>query len=256
MWHESCALDVPCDENKISLPACLSIATACSALKNIRLDREDDIPSDESNMRATRRIAAAKGFHQLPRTIQDMTLCCSSLAWFKLDEFRRPNASPEQDPSRAALQEFSMQLQNLHLESLEVFAELFCSNGLGLPIEAYWPYLETLQLKDQVSPFGGMKLVYPVGLIREQYLDRLYTSLGHAAQKTPSLKSIVITHSSLDYELELSIKNERWNLTLCVMDKYQPSPEFLKAWKVPGGSLKPCINKYWRQGTYASWPPS
>lgn len=139
MWYESCALDVPCDENKISLPACLSIASACSALENVRLDLEDDIPSDEVNMRAIRRTAAAKGFHQLPRTIKDMTLCCSSVSWFKIDEFRRPNASPEQDPSGAALQDFSMQLQHLHLESLEIFAELFCSNRLGLPIEAHWP---------------------------------------------------------------------------------------------------------------------
>lgn len=100
-----------------------------------------------------------------------------------------------------------------------------------------------------------MKLVYPVGLIRERYLDRLYTSLGHAAQKMPSLQSVVLTHSSLDYELELSVKNKRWNLTLCVMDTYQPSPEFLAAWKVPGGSLQPCINKYWLQATYPSWPP-
>jgi hypothetical protein len=125
-------------------------------------------------------------------------------------------------------------------------------------VEAYWPYLETLHLKNQVCEYGPFDGVHPCACnpLIERYLNDLYTSLGRAAQKMPRLKSVVLTFRSLDHELELSIKNEHWNLTLCVMDNYQPSAEFLKAWKVPGGSLQPCINKYWQQATYPSWPPS
>lgn len=240
MWYESCTLeDLSCDENKISLPTRLSIALACGALENIRLDRADDIPSNESKMRAIRRAAAAKGFSELPQTIKDMTLCCSSLSQFKIADFRRPNENVKQGPSRTTLRQSSMQLQHLYIETLEVFAELFCFDGRGTPIEAHWPYLKTLQLKDKVSPFGGMAVVelYADSLLQERHVNGLYTSLGHAAQRMLRLKSVALTDSSLTYELERSIKNERWNLTLCVMDTYQPSAEFLKAWKVPGGSL-------------------
>ena len=60
-----------------------------------------------------------------------------------------------------------MQLQHLRIESIEVFAELFCPVGLKLPIEVHWPYLETLQLKDRVWPFGGVA-TYVTGLIRDR----------------------------------------------------------------------------------------
>ncbi|CAC9895082.1 unnamed protein product [Aureobasidium pullulans] len=235
---------MPCDENEISLPARLSIASACSALENIRLDLVDEIPSSEPNMRSTWRTAAAQGFSQLPRTIKDMTL------------YR--NDSGRLDESAKQLQMFSMQLRHLRIESSEIFRELFCPDGLGLPIEAHWPYLETLHLKDQyyvTPPFHG-ELQPAYDLIRERYLNNLYTNLGHAAQKMPCLKSVILTFRNLDHELELSIRNKRYNLTLCVMNNHQPSFDFLEAWKVPGRSLQPCINKFWRETTYPSWPPS
>ncbi|KAH0140915.1 hypothetical protein KCU67_g14699, partial [Aureobasidium melanogenum] len=122
------------------------------------------------------------------------------------------------------------------------------------PLEAHWPYLETLHLKVCGRSFG-YRIRYAKGQSIEQCLDDLYTSLGHAAQKMPRLKSLVLTFDSHN-EFELSIKNERWNLMLCVMDNYQPSPGFLKAWKAPGGSLQPCINRYWREATFSFWPPS
>ncbi|THZ97997.1 hypothetical protein D6C82_06054 [Aureobasidium pullulans] len=244
IWVETWALDMPCDENEISLPARLSIASACSALENIRLDLVDEIPSSEPNLRSTWRTGAGQEFSQLPRTIKDMTL------------YR--NNSGRLDESAKQLQMFSMQLRHLRIESLEIFRGLFCPDGLGLPIEAHWPYLETLHLKDQyyvTPPFHG-ELQPAYDLIRERYLNNLYTNLGHAAQKMPCLKSVILTFRNLDHELELSIKNKRYNLTLCVMDNHQPSFDFLEAWKVPGGSLQPCINKFWRETTYPSWPPS
>jgi hypothetical protein len=179
-----------------------------------------------------------------------MTLYWSSHSDYEIADLRQPKGSD--------LHKFTMQLQHLRIESLAVYPELFCPDGLKLPIEAYWPYLETLHLKNQVceyGPFDGVRS-NASDLLIERYLNDLYTSLGRAAQKMPRLKSVVLTFRSLDHELELSIKNEHWNLTLCVMDNYQPSPEFLKAWKVPEGSLQPCINKYWQQATYPSWPPS
>jgi hypothetical protein len=250
IYYEHCSQDLLAYENKISLPARLSIASACSCLKNIRLDRGDDIPWSEPRMRDIRRTAAAEGFSQLPRTIADMTLCWSSHSEYEIADLRQPKGSD--------LHKFSMQLQHLRIESLAVYPELFCPDGPRLPIEAHWPYLETLHLKNQVCEYGPFDGVDPYAsdLLRERYLNDLYTSLGRAAQKMPRLKSVVLTFRSLDHELELSIKNERWNLTLCVMDNYQPSPAFLKAWKVPGGSLQPCINRYWQEATYPSWPPS
>ncbi|KAI4853049.1 hypothetical protein E4T44_01086 [Aureobasidium sp. EXF-8845] len=244
-----CALDFPAYENEISLPARLSIASACSALENIRLDRGDEIPLTEPIMRATRRSAAAEGFAQLPRTITDMTLCWDAETELGIDNFRQSKGS--------ALQKFSTQLQHLRIESLAIYQEVFCPDGLGLTIEVHWPYLETLHLKNQFcedGPLGGVENAAEAPLI-ERYLNNLYTSLGLVTQKMPCLKSVILTFTVLDHELELSIRNNRWNLTLCVMDNYQPSPEVLEAWKVPGRSLQPCINRYWQETTYSSWPP-
>lgn len=248
IWYEPGALDLSCEENKIALPARLSIASACSALEVLRLDRSDDITLAEPSLLTTRRIAAAKGFSQLPRTIKDMTLCWDSYSQFDVDFFGPLDGSAKQDGLCTALQNFTMQLQHLRIKDLEVFEELFCRDKVDLPIETNWPYLETLHLK-----IGG-GFSYDVNL--QQYLDNLYTTLGHAVQKMPRLKSVVLIFIRLDHKLELSIKNERWNLKLCVMDNYQPSPGLLEAWKVPGGSLQPCINRYWQKATYSSWPPS
>ncbi|KAI4725741.1 hypothetical protein E4T49_06460 [Aureobasidium sp. EXF-10728] len=246
IWIESSAMDLDAFENMISLPARLSIASACSVLEDFRLDCGDVIPLTEPDMRTIRRIAAAERFSELPRFIKDMTLCCGSRLPFKIADFRTPEGS--------VLQTFSLQLQHLRIEGPAIFQELFCPDGLRSPVRVHWPYLETLHLKDQFCEYRPSE-----GLNRFakdlQYLNDIYTSLGHAAQKMPRLKSVVLTFAALDHELELSIKNERWNLTLCVMNNYQPSPEFIEAWKVPGGSLQPCINKYWQEATYSTWPP-
>lgn len=157
-WDDSSASDLPSFENKLSLPACSKIASACGALESIRLDGGDDISLTEPDMPFARRIAAAQGIYQLPQTIRDMTLCWSSPSSFEVPDVREPNESAERDLLCTALHKASMQLESLHIESLEVFPELFCPNGPGLPSEANWPYLETLHL-DQVcaiAPFGGV----------------------------------------------------------------------------------------------------
>jgi hypothetical protein len=250
IWYESSAMDMPAYENKISLPARLSIASACSVLEDIRLDRGVDTPDTEPNMYDIRRTAAAEGFSQLPRTIKDMTLCWSSPWWYEVAAFRQSKGS--------TLHKFSMQLRHLRLESLEVYPELFCPDGLRSPIEAHWPYLETLHLKNQYpehGPFDGVDHWAKAPLI-ELYLNGLYMSLGRAAQRMPRLKSVVLNFAYMDHKLELSIKNGSWNLAFCVTANYQPSSEVLKAWKVPGGSLQPCLEKNWQEATYSSWPPS
>jgi hypothetical protein len=100
IWYEPYALDLTAYENKISLPARLTIATACSVLVNIRLDREDNISLTEPNMRATRQTAATEGFSQLPQIIKKMTLCLTS-SKSEIDKYRQPKDS--------ALQKFSIQ---------------------------------------------------------------------------------------------------------------------------------------------------
>jgi hypothetical protein len=127
-------------------------------------------------MRDIRRTAAAEGFSQLPRTIEDMTLCWSSHSGYEIADLRQPKGSD--------LHKFSMQLQHLRIESLAVYPELFCPDGPRLPFEAHWPYLETLHLENQVCGYGLFDGVDPYAsdLLRERYLNDLYTSLGGAAQ--------------------------------------------------------------------------
>ncbi|KAI5241143.1 hypothetical protein E4T47_08735 [Aureobasidium subglaciale] len=259
-WEDDSAPQLPCFENKISLPACLAIASACGALKDIRLSGGDDIPSTEPDMRSIRRTAAAEGFSQLPQTVRDVTLCWSSPLDDEIPEPRNLNESAEQDLLCVTLHKVSMQLQHLRIENLEVFPELFCTSGVS--DEAHWPYLETLRL-DQVSAdalFGGVARyadgATPEDALTKQYIDDLYTSLGHAAQKMPCLKSVVLNFASLGHELRLLLKDERRILRIYLMKDYRPSSEVLKAWKVPGGSLQPCRSRFWQEATYSSWPPS
>ncbi|KAI5248041.1 hypothetical protein E4T42_05775 [Aureobasidium subglaciale] len=245
-WEDDSAPQLPCFENKISLPACLAIASACGALKDIRLSGGDDIPSTEPDMRSIRRTAAAEGFSQLPQTVRDVTLCWSSPLDDEIPEPRNLNESAEQDLLCVTLHKVSMQLQHLRIENLEVFPELFCANGVS--DEAHWPYLETLRL-DQVSAdalFGGVARyadgATPEDALTKQYIDDLYTSLGHAAQKMPCLKSVVLNFASLGHELRLLLKDERRILRIYLMKDYRPSSEVLKAWKVPGDATMATLN--------------
>ncbi|KAI5202553.1 hypothetical protein E4T39_04661 [Aureobasidium subglaciale] len=243
----------PCSENDISLPACLEIASACSALENIRLDGGDIIPLTEPDMHSTMRIATAKGFSRLPQSVRYVALCWSSSLQDEIPEPRDPNESAEQDLLCATLHKVSMQLRYLRIEGLEVFPELFCPDGVS--IEAHWPYLETLCL-DRVSAdalFGGVARyadgATPEDALTEQYINDLYTSLGHAAQKMPCLRSVVPNFASLGHELKLFLKDERWVLRIYLMKDYRPSFGVLEAWKVPGESLQPCKNRHWQEAT-------
>jgi len=261
-WSELNASYLDLWENKISLPASLRIASACSALKEIYFDGGDGEPLAGPNMWLTRRNAAAKEISQLPRTIKDIFLYRNSPSKVEISDARGSNGSAEQDLFCAALHKFSMQLQHFRMSEMEVFPELFCPVGLGLPIEAHWPFLETLLLTDVTDhgPYSnlprhadGIPKEHPLA---ERYVNDLYTSLGHAVQKMPRLKSIELSFGGLLHGLDLWFKNEQWNLTLCVLSGNQPSPEFLKAWKVPGGSLQPYMFHGRQKATYSSWPPS
>lgn len=211
-WDDESVPDLPCFENKLSLPACLKIASACGALESIRLDGGDDIPLTEPDMRSTRRVTTARGFSQLPKTIRDMSLCWSSPSSFEIPDVREPNESAEQDVLCTALHKFSMQLRHLHIESLEIFPEFFCPNGSRALSEVNWPHLETIRL-DQVSaitPFGGVARyadgVTPETALIEQYNNDLYASLGRAAQKMPCLKSVILTLASTVHELKSTLR--------------------------------------------------
>ncbi|KAH0284506.1 hypothetical protein M436DRAFT_81394 [Aureobasidium namibiae CBS 147.97] len=262
VWSELWASDEDVWENKISLPACLRIASACGALKEIYFDGGDGEPLAGPNMRLARRTAAAKEMSRLPRTVKDVYLFWNSPSKVGIADVRRPNESASQDLFCATLHKFSMQLQHLRTSEMEIFPELFCPVGLELPIEAHWPYLETLHL-DRVCAYGPFSDVarHADGTpkedpLAERYVNDLYTSLGHAVQKMPRLKSMKLSFGSLAHGLDLWFKNEQWNLTLCVFSKSQPSPEFTKAWKVPGGSLQPYTFLNTQKATYSSWPPS
>jgi hypothetical protein len=242
LWVESSAMDLDVYENDICLPARLSIASACNVLKTIDLAVGEETPVTEQSMRITRRIAAAEGYAQLPRTINDMTLDGSLYSQLEIN----------------ALQTISTQLRHLHSESPGIYQEIICPNGPRIPSQTHWPYLETLHFKNQCcieGPFGGVENRAEAPLI-ERYLNEYYTSLGHAVQKMPRLKSVILTFEYLDHELELLIKDNRRTLKVFVKDNYQPSSEVLAAWKVPGGSLQPCVDENWQQATYLSWPPS
>jgi hypothetical protein len=63
--------------------------------------------------------------------------------------------------------------------------------------------------------------------LTERYIDDLYTSLGHAAQRMPKLKLISLELTIIGQELELLFRNNQWTLYFCVDKHYKPSPRFL-----------------------------
>ncbi|TIA30182.1 hypothetical protein D6C83_07200, partial [Aureobasidium pullulans] len=232
IWVETWALDMPCDENEISLPARLSIASACSALENIRLDLVDEIPSSEPNMRSTWRTAAAQGFSQLPRTIKDMTL------------YR--NDSGRLDESAKQLQMFSMQLRHLKIQ------EMYISPGLFWPLDsqdttqASWPHLEVLDLSFAAFTPTGDFLEYGYGTheVRHcdakfliSYLDKVYESAGRAAQHMPRIKNFTLVFYPQTYRLHVNIRNGKRVLEIAtdneygdLQQPYKPSSRVLDAW--------------------------
>jgi hypothetical protein len=141
---------------------------------------------------------------------------------------------------------------------MAVFPELLWPEGI---IAAHWPHLETLRLDriDDVSPSGGISR-YADGsdsdeILTERYIDDLYTSLGHAAQRMPNLKRANIGLAVLGHELKVLFRDNQWILRVPVDKHYKPSRRFLLAWKVPGENLQPCKGRGWQQATYTSWPP-
>jgi hypothetical protein len=251
--------DLPCSEDKISLPAILKIASACSTLQRIQLNDNCDIPSTEPEMGLKYRIATANGLAELPSGVRGIDFCWSWPSNFDIPETRSLSPSLKPDPLCVALHKVSMQLQHLHIEDMAVFPELFCPEGF---IAAHWPHLETLRLDriDGVSPSGGISR-YADGsssdeILTECYIDDLYTSLGHAAQRMPKLKRAHIGLAVLGHELKMLFRDNQWILRVRVDKHYKPSRRFLLAWKVPGEELQQCKGRGWQQATYTSWPPA
>jgi hypothetical protein len=252
------APDLPCSENKISLPAILRIASACGNLQTIKLTDKYENPPTEPEMGLRYQLATVNGLAQLPSSIRSLNFCWSPPLGFDIPETRSPNPNSELDPLCVALHKVSMQLQHLQIEDMAVFPELFYPEGST----AHWPNLETLRLDriDDISPSGGVSR-YADGssseeTLTERYIDDLYTSLGHAAQSMPNLKRVNISLAVLGHELKVLFRDGQWILRVRVNKDYRPSPRFLQAWKVPGEGLQPCKGRGWQQATYTSWPPS
>jgi hypothetical protein len=249
--------DLPCSEDRISLPAVLKIASACGILRNISLDNHYNNPSTEPEMGLRYQIATAHGLARLPSSIRSLNFCWISPSEFEIPDTRSCSPMSEVDPLCVALHKVSMQLQHLHIEDMAVFPELFDGGST-----AHWPYLETLRLDriDDISPSSGVSR-YADGssseeTLTERYVDDLYTSLGHAAQSMPNLKRVNISLAVLGHELKVLFRDSQWILRVRVNKDYKPSPRFLQAWKVPGERLQPCRGRGWQQAIYTSWPPS
>ncbi|KAI4853298.1 hypothetical protein E4T44_00924 [Aureobasidium sp. EXF-8845] len=252
------APDLPCSENRISLPAVLKITTACGTLQRVHLVNNYYNPLTEPEFGRRYCIATANGLAQLPSNIQSLHFCWISPSNFDVPETRSPSSMPNGDPLCVALHKISLQLYHLHIEDMAVFPELF---GKGC-VAAHWPHLEILRVGciGVLSPSGGVSR-YADGssseeTLTERYIDDVYTSLGHAAQSMPKLKRVSLELTIIGQELELMFRNNQCTLHVRVDKHYKPSPRFLKAWKVPGGELQPCKGRGWQQAMYMSWPPS
>jgi hypothetical protein len=252
------APDLPCPEDRISLPAVLKIASACGTLRNINLDNHYNNPSTEPEMGLRYQIATAHGLDQLPSSIRNLKFRWISPSEFEIPDTRSCSTMPKRDAMCVALHKVSMQLEHLCIEDTTVFPELF---GEG-SIAAYWPHLETLRLDriDILSPLGGISR-YADGstsdeILTEHYIDDLYTSLGYAAQSMPNLKRARLRLTLIGQDLEVLFRDNQWIMRVRVYKHYKPSPQFLEAWKVPGGELQPCSGRGWQQAIYTSWPPS
>jgi hypothetical protein len=90
------APDLPCSENKISLPAMLKIASACSTLQRIQLNDNCDIPPAESEMGLQYHIATANGLAELPSSVRSIDFCWSWPSNFDIPKTR--SLSPSLKP--------------------------------------------------------------------------------------------------------------------------------------------------------------
>ncbi|KAI5253414.1 hypothetical protein E4T42_02948 [Aureobasidium subglaciale] len=250
-----------CPENRISLPAVLTIASVCGAIVKILLHCEDRIPLEERIMRREHRDATIEGLLRLPSSIRDLELCWYSQNEFDIDKPRTMIGPVRTDALCVALHKVSLQLQYMSIGELEVFPELFCPDGPKSSAQGNWPYLEQLQIWGifDNSPQGAISRyadgVSPDKILVRRYLDDLFTSVGHAAQRMPRIQHLEIEFPSIHDQLRVKYLNGRWKLSIWAADQWEPSPRLLEAWKIPPCGLLPDKGLGWWKFVYSSWPP-
>jgi hypothetical protein len=264
-------------ENGVSLPAVIHIASACSALQKISLDGQQTISYSSPGLRRKIWDGNAAALTRLPPTVQHVkfigTQPFQSYNFRGADHFQAENRL---NTLCTALRGISTRLTSLHITEEAIFSELFCLNAIpGQMGDMYWPHLEVLHLgttrmslafkhMDRYADCSGKN-----GTPYTHYIDDLFESVGHAAQRMPRLKDAIVDLSC--YHIEPYPENS----TLCFRDRkwmvssvprmgctYEPSLRVLEAWKI-GGDLQSRTGQdeegrdamYW-EATYTSWPPA
>jgi hypothetical protein len=269
--------DTYCSENSISLPAILRIASACGALRRIRLDgklqRFDNnygVPYMTPEIWIQERDATAFALTQIPPTIQHIEFL-GDLIYADYLEIRDTNPRfHRQDPLSTALRDISMQLKTLHIKSEAIFPELFSLQATEGLADINWPRLEVLHLAEIYcdSRLFGVLERYADGYstdeaLSDRYIEDMYTSLGYAAEKMPKLKHVFVEIE--ESTLSLDFHDGRWILSIMVHEHttYKPSLNVFEAWKVDSENLQfrtginahGCDNARFWEATFTSWPP-
>lgn len=251
-------------EDRISPSAVLKIASACVTLQKIKIEGECGIPCADSVLWWDVRNVTAVGLSELPPSIQDVEWIGDAPLEYDNPDVRLADVNyRNQDPLCTALHKISRRLKSLRIEAEAVFSELFCLDEPRGLTNVHWPHLETLHLEriDEMSPASAITR-YADGSTDDQellqrYMDDLYASFGHAAQKMPHLKDAVLQFGD-GQGLEFYFGDGQWILFFVIRqcDTYEPSSRVLQAWKVPQESLKPCTGApYYREARYSAWPP-
>ncbi|KEQ68653.1 hypothetical protein M436DRAFT_57929 [Aureobasidium namibiae CBS 147.97] len=271
-------------ENGVLLPTVVQIASACGALRRIKLDGEYGISYASHVLRMQVRDRTAAALAQLPLSIQHVEFV-GDWPWhsYGCDGPLHEPTFHTLDTLCIAFRDISTRLTSLHIKDEAIFSELFCLDGTPalLSDELHWPYLETLHLEcawKLQDCFVDMQR-YADDDGRDdspstRYIEDLIESLGSAVQRMPRLKSAVLKSHFLEryqpHGLNLCFRNDGGcMLSLSVYEDgvYEPSMRVLEAWKidrqdlqfrtgiVPKGIDGTGIGrKYW-EATYSSWPP-
>ena len=272
-------------ENGVLLPTVIQIASACGALRRIKLDGEYGVQYASHVLRMQVRDRTAVALTQLPLSIQHVEFV-GDWPWhsYGCDGPLHEPTFHMLDTLCIAFRDISTRLTSLHIKDEAIFAELFCVDGTPglMSDEMYWPYLETLHLECawKLQDFFEDMQRYADGdgrddsVVSIRYIEDLIESLGSAVQRMPRLKSARLESHFLDsyqpHGLDFCFRNDggcRLSLSMYEDAVYEPSMRVLEAWKIDRQDLqsrtgvvpegidgKGNERKYW-ETTYASWPP-
>jgi hypothetical protein len=98
--------DLPCSEDRISLPAVLKIASACGTLQEITLENHYNNPSTEPEMGLRYQTATAHGLAPLPSSIRSLNFCWISPSEFEIPDTRSCSPMSKRDAICVALHKF------------------------------------------------------------------------------------------------------------------------------------------------------